>query len=156
MRRHDERGAILPVTVVLIGAFLLIASLVVDIGGDRIVRRDMQAVADLVALDMARRLDGSAEDAKEESLGRQSAIVEPTSVTMRLAIVDKNTGEFVAWAGPLDVPNAVQVWTTGGTAFRLLPTTPRSTNIQRSALAMIGPAIACVSVGAPLFGQRTH
>lgn len=162
---HDERGAILPATVVIIGVCLMIASLVIDVGGDRIVRRDMQALADVVALDVVRRLDGSAAGAyagynatgpsaallatvKQESLARQSAIVDPSAVTVRLAVVNKDSGEFVRWAGPSDIPNAVKVWTTGGTAFRLLPTTPRSTNIQRSALAMIGPPIACISAGA--------
>lgn len=58
-RADDERGAVavftaLLITTVLIGA----ASFAVDIGFQRMARRDMQAVADLVAMDMARKLDG--------------------------------------------------------------------------------------------------
>lgn len=58
-RADDERGAVavftaLLITTVLIGA----ASFAVDIGFQRMARRDMQAIADLVAMDMARKLDG--------------------------------------------------------------------------------------------------
>lgn len=58
-RAEDERGAVavftaLLITTVLVGA----ASFAVDIGFQRMARRDMQAVADLVAMDMARKLDG--------------------------------------------------------------------------------------------------
>ena len=42
--RRDERGAILPITIVLFASTLTLASFVIDIGGDRVVRRDMQSV----------------------------------------------------------------------------------------------------------------
>lgn len=166
MRRRDERGAALPATVIMMGVIMMIASLVIDIGGDRVVRREMQSIADLVALDVVRNLDGRVAgaypgfnasgpsgtlfaSAKTESLGRQGgAYADPDSVTVRLAVTDRDTGAFVRWAGAGDVPNAVRVWTTGSSAFRLLPTTPEATELQRSALAMIGPPIACISVGA--------
>ncbi|MFL6089765.1 MAG: pilus assembly protein TadG-related protein [Aeromicrobium sp.] len=165
-RRRDERGAIFPMTVVMMGVILLIASLVIDIGGDRLVRRDMQSTADIVALDVVRQLDGRAAGAytgfdasgssttllvtaKNESLGRQdSRLDHPDSVGVRLAVADKNTGAFLRWAASGDVPNAVRVYTTGSSAFRFLSTTPRRTSLQRSALAVIGPPVACISVGA--------
>jgi uncharacterized membrane protein len=167
-RRPDERGAILPITVVLIAVTLALASLVVDIGGDRVVRRDMQSVADLVALDVARTLDGRLAGAytgydstgpsatllataKAESLARQSGLLStPDTVRLRLAIADHITGAFIRWAGPEEVPNAVRAYATGSSAFRMLPATPESTNLERSALAVVGQPLVCVSAGSTL------
>jgi uncharacterized membrane protein len=166
MHRRDERGAVFPMTVLLMGVILLIASLVIDIGGDRLVRGDMQSMADVIALDVVRQLDGRTAGAytgydstgpsttllaaaKNESLARQdSHFADPDTVGVRLAVADKNSGAFVRWAASGDVPNAIRVYTTGSSGFRFLPTTPRRTNLERSALAMIGPPLACVSAGA--------
>ncbi len=58
-RERDERGAVAVFTALLISTVLLGAtSFTIDIGFKRVARRDMQAVADLVAMDMARKLDG--------------------------------------------------------------------------------------------------
>jgi len=166
VNRRNERGAIFPMTVGLMGVILLIASLVIDVGGDRIVRRDMQSMADVIALDVVRQLDGRTAGAyagysstgpsttllaaaKNESLARQdSHFADPDTVGVRLAVADKNSGAFVRWAASGDVPNAIRVYTTGSSGFRFLPTTPRRTQLERSALAMIGPPLACVSAGA--------
>jgi uncharacterized membrane protein len=168
LSRHDEHGAILPLTVFLLATTLTLASLVIDIGGDRIVRRDMQAVADVVALDLARGLDGrtaggytgysaTAPSAtlmsteKAESLSRQGGLLTaPDSVTVRLAIANQQTGAFLHWAGSAEIPNAVRVYATGSSAFRLLPSTPESSSLQRSALAMSGQPLVCISAGATL------
>jgi uncharacterized membrane protein len=168
MSRHDERGAIFPMTVLLMSVFLLIASLVIDVGGDRLVRRDMQSMADVIALDVVRQLDGRVAGAytgfdstgpsttllaaaKDESLARQdSHLTDPDTIGVRLAVADRSTGAFVRWAAAGDVPNAVRVWTTGSSAFRFLPSTPRRTALQRSALAFMGDPVACISAGATL------
>lgn len=58
-RARDERGAVAVFTALLTTTVLTgFASFAVDIGYHRMAARDMQAVADLVAMDMARRLDG--------------------------------------------------------------------------------------------------
>lgn len=54
--RREERGAVAVLTAALIVVVLAIAALVVDIGTQRVARRDMQALADTVALDMGRLL----------------------------------------------------------------------------------------------------
>lgn len=166
--RRDERGAILPLTVLVMTLTVTLASLAIDIGGDRVVRRDMQSVADVVALDLARNLDGRAASGysgfsatspsstlfatqKAASVSRQSGLLaNPNTVTARLAVANQQTGAFIRWAASSDIPNAVRVWSTGSSAFRILPTTPRSTNLQRSALAVIGQPIVCISAGATL------
>jgi uncharacterized membrane protein len=168
IRRRDERGVILPMTIVLMAAAVLLASLVIDVGGDRIVRRDMQSVADVVALDVARSLDGRAAGAytgfsatgpsttllsteAAASLARQSGLLaRPNAVTVRLAMANTQTGAFLRWATSTDIPNAVRVYATGSSAFRLLPSTTRSTTLQRSALAVVGQPLVCVSAGATL------
>ena len=58
-RARDERGAVAVFTALLTTTVLTgFASFAVDIGYHRMAARDMQAVADLVAMDMARNLDG--------------------------------------------------------------------------------------------------
>lgn len=56
--RPDEDGAVAPVVTIVITILLLIAALVIDIGLQRVGRADMQALADVVSLDLARELDG--------------------------------------------------------------------------------------------------
>jgi Flp pilus assembly protein TadG len=58
-RGRDERGVV-AITLALISCFVLIplAALAVDIGVQRVARTDMQSLADMVALDLARGLDG--------------------------------------------------------------------------------------------------
>lgn len=56
--RKDERGAVTLVVVVVLAIMMFGAAFVVDLGLQRVARSDMQAVADLVALDLARELDG--------------------------------------------------------------------------------------------------
>jgi uncharacterized membrane protein len=58
-RARDERGAVAIFTALLVSTVLVgMTSFTVDIGFQRVARRDMQAVADVVAMDMARKLDG--------------------------------------------------------------------------------------------------
>jgi uncharacterized membrane protein len=128
----------------------------------------MQSMADVIALDVVRQLDGRTAGAyagfdstgpsttllaaaKNESLARQdSHLADPDTVGVRLAVADRKTGAFIRWASAGEVPNALRVWTTGSSAFRFLPTTPRRTTLERSALAFMGEPVACISAGATL------
>lgn len=56
--REDERGAVTLVAVVVLAILMISSAFIVDLGLQRVARSDMQAVADLVALDLARELDG--------------------------------------------------------------------------------------------------
>jgi uncharacterized membrane protein len=74
-RVRDERGAVAVFTALLISTVLVGAtSFTVDIGFQRMARRDMQAVADLVAMDMARKLDGSTSAALKSNAAWKSAV----------------------------------------------------------------------------------
>ncbi|HET9422898.1 MAG TPA: hypothetical protein VFO49_17285, partial [Nocardioides sp.] len=73
MRRRDERGALIPVMGAMLVVLLLIAAMAVDLGVQRATRRDMQALADIVALDLARLLDGrTADEIKAGAGGKPS------------------------------------------------------------------------------------
>lgn len=56
---RDERGAVAPFVAVVMVLLVGLASFAVDLGYQRVAARDMQAVADIVAMDMARELDGT-------------------------------------------------------------------------------------------------
>ncbi|KRF17862.1 hypothetical protein ASG90_05895 [Nocardioides sp. Soil797] len=57
---RDERGAVAAlVAIVTVLVLVPLTSLAIDIGYQRVAARDMQAVADVVAMDMARQLDGT-------------------------------------------------------------------------------------------------
>ena len=59
MRRHSsEKGAVTMMTALFLVVIVGIAAMAVDLGMQRVSKRDMQALSDLVALDMARQLDG--------------------------------------------------------------------------------------------------
>lgn len=57
-RPRDERGAAAVVLAIMISLLVVVAAFAVDLGVQRVARRDMQALADVIALDMARQLDG--------------------------------------------------------------------------------------------------
>jgi len=157
-RERDERGAIAAATAVVMGCLLVIASLVIDVGRDRVVSRDMQAMADVIALDTVRQLDGrpvgefgntltAAKDASlQEQLG-SLITVDAGKVAVQPVLANRDTG---AWAPATtgQVPNAIRATVSGHSAIRFLPGTAARSDITRSAVAMIGPPIACISAGA--------
>ncbi|MEX0426436.1 pilus assembly protein TadG-related protein [Nocardioides sp. DS6] len=53
---RDERGAVALMVAISAAVLVLVASYCVDLGMQRVVRTDMQSVADVAALDMARKL----------------------------------------------------------------------------------------------------
>lgn len=116
------------VSVVLV-VLMLVAAMVVDLGMQRVVRSDMQSLADVVALDLARRLDGEStagelqipmETAAEESMRRNSSVIgfdsaDPPDLVITLGTTDSD-GEFVAVV-PAEVPTAVRVQASASVGF---------------------------------------
>ncbi len=115
-RARGERGAaavIMGVGLTLV--LVLIAAFAVDLGMQRTARRDMQALADVVALDLARNLDGRTKSglastmdaAMAKSLARnQETVGDVPDLDWDLGKLQD--GEFVP-VGDADVPTAVQV-----------------------------------------------
>lgn len=125
-RPRDERG-VMALAIALITCFTLvpIAAYAVDIGMQRVARRDVQAVADLVALDLARQLDGrtysqlqgNLQALADKSAARNSAGSVAPTVSAQLGRLDDNswtTSNPDAYFTPVNsdadgIPNAVKV-----------------------------------------------
>jgi uncharacterized membrane protein len=123
-RGRDERGVV-AITLALISCFVLIplAALAVDIGVQRVARTDMQSLADMVALDLARGLDGkttaaqwaaktpSLQQRADASRDRNDTTVgHPPTVTAEIGTFDPLAETFTPLPSTSDVvPNAVRV-----------------------------------------------
>ncbi|HSV40051.1 MAG TPA: hypothetical protein VLI04_14930, partial [Nocardioidaceae bacterium] len=118
-RRRDERGAVLMMSALMSMTFMLIAAMAVDLGVQRVARRDMQALADVVALDMARQLDGvkttsvlvvSTEwtNALAQSVARNGDTIGTAPNVTATAGKLNGTGDFVTTAAG-EIPSAVRI-----------------------------------------------
>jgi len=120
-RRTDERGAVTIMTALFLVVIVGVAALAVDLGMLRVGKRDMQALSDLVALDMARQLNGSTAavltsstawtDALAASKARNSSTLGATPVvSVEVGTLDEATRTFSALPNSsATVPNAVRV-----------------------------------------------
>lgn len=157
-RPRGESGVIAVVTA-LVTCFTLIpiATLAVDIGVQRVARRDIQSVADMVALDLARHLDGRTaqvivgglQDLADKSAARNSAGTGTMVVTPELGVVDENAfdeNDPDAYFTPVSgaqVPNAVKVTATTSVNFSIHG---GSGNVGRTSIAK-SQKYACFSIG---------
>lgn len=115
-RDRDERGAVAVIMGVgLTLVLLLIAAFAVDLGMQRTARRDMQALADVVALDLARNLDGRTRAALASTMDTEMAkSVARNDDTLGAApemtwdLGRMTDGEYAS-VGATEVPNAVRV-----------------------------------------------
>lgn len=149
-RDRSERGGVTLTVAFAMVALLGAASLALDLGLARVGVRDMQAVADLVALDQARLIDGRTEaqllaDANwskslAESAARNNDAYPAPTVTAELGKFAAST--FTPTAGG-DTPDAVKV-TAAGTVNYVLRQGDRL--VSRSAVAM-NDKTACIAVG---------
>ncbi len=152
-RRRAERGAVLPMVALLMSVLTMAASLAVDLGQQRVGRVDMQSLADVVALDLARQIDGRQaqviqadprwQHSRAESLSRNDATFGATpTVTAQLGTFATTTGTFSAAVGAT-VPTAVRVVASTRVAFSFRP---GEGAVSRAAVAM-ADSTACVMVG---------
>lgn len=160
LRRRDEHGVV-AVVVAIILCFTLIplAAYAVDIGVQRVARRDVQAVADVVALDLARQLDGrkysqlhgGLQNLADKSAARNSDGVGVPSVVPELGILDEDDYDPEnpeAYFTPIDsdadgIPNAVRVRASTAVDFALHG---GSGGVVRAAIAKAS-SVACFNVG---------
>ncbi|GAA3806100.1 TadG family pilus assembly protein [Nocardioides panacisoli] len=152
-RVEDERGASVVIVAVVMSVLLVAAAFAVDIGMQRVGRSDMQALADVVALDLARHLDGRSTSAlttelnteRDRSVARHDADYGSTTpnVTYQLGSLSPG-GTFVPGTDP---PSAVQVTasTTVGFVFGGLTGT-HGGGAQRQATAIANGG-ACFAIG---------
>lgn len=168
-RRRDERGAIIPMVALLLVVLIPSASLAVDLGMQRVVRRDMQGLADVVALDLVRLVDGrtaaqiragynglpTLDNATLRSVARNDNVLGDTpTVTVKLAHIDSTTGLLDTAGGVTrevtgtEVPNAIEVSARGSVDFAFAPGTGAAI---RTAIAVPAPS-ACFRLGSYAIG----
>ena len=103
---YAVRGAIIPMMAMLLVVLIPSTAIAVDLGMQRVVRRDMQALADVVALDLVRLVDGrnaaqinsgyhghaTLSVALVRSVARnQDVLGDSPQVTVKLAFMDPTT-----------------------------------------------------------------
>ncbi len=139
-----------PLVAVMLTVIIAVTALTVDIGRQRVARTDMQSVADVVALDLARELDGRSasaisstlQAAADRSLARNaSASGDGIAVTPELGTLSP-TGVFSVVSGSTK-PDAVRVTATTTVDFAFRPGTGGA---SRTAIATSHPQ-ACYKLG---------
>ncbi len=119
-RARSERGAVLPMVAIMLTVLMATGAFAVDLGMQRVARRDMQSLADAVALDVARLLDGGTagqvlsgaegrqalSDAAAESAARNDdrTLGEAPSVTAVLVRLDAAGAPVLVGDVPAPVP----------------------------------------------------
>ena len=164
----DERGAVLPIFALLLVVLLAAAAFAVDLGMQRVLARDLQGTADVVALDLARRLDaGTRADVEnlwhsgplDASLDRNTdnvGAIEQVDVEAGRLAAD---GSFTSIATS-EVPDAVRVTIAGRVPFAFTAGFggPASGPATRSAVATANglrpgaPGSACIRLGSFALG----
>lgn len=128
-----DRGAVIPIVALLLPVLMLMTGFAVDLGRQRTSRRDMQAAADVIALDMARLADGRvlsdiqlgggiqppAETALQQSADRNQ--VERAKITLVWGTWDAPTSSFMPVVDASVAPNAAQITTTESTDYYFQP-----------------------------------
>ena len=150
---RGDRGAIIPMVALLMSVLMGAAAMGVDLGQLRVGRVDMQSLADVVSLDLARQIDGRQtqvieadplwEQARQQSVARNNTTygTAPT-VTAQLGTFSTTTGTFTATTGAT-VPTAVRV--TASTSVSFAFRNGQGT-VARSAVAM-ADSTACFMLG---------
>ena len=155
-RRRGEDGVV-AIVVAIITCFTLIpvAALAVDIGVQRVARRDAQAVADLVAMDLARQLDGrtvsqlssTLQSLANKSAARQGATgftITPQLGTLGTYDPSNPDSYFVAMSASNGVPTAVKVTVAGSVKFTIQA--DKNGSVTRTAVAK-SSSDACFRLG---------
>jgi len=164
-----ERGATIPMVAILLVVLIPSTAVAVDLGMQRVVRRDLQALADVMALDLVRLVDGrtaaqihsgynghaTLSTALVRSLARNTDVLgDAPQVTVKLAFMDPTTHRLVTVVGPdgthvtkeatgVEVPTALEVTAAGGVDFAFAP---GRGNAVRVAVAVPSPS-ACFRLG---------
>jgi len=150
--QRDERGAVAPMTALLLVVVIAFTAFAVDLGLQRAAARDMQAVADAVALDTARSLptcDATAlQSAANQSLARQGQTIgQDSPLVVTPGHISPTTRQFVAGsnAGTCTAVR-IQAATTVQFAFAPVIGTDSGTAV-RSAVGTTDEPALCFSAG---------
>ena len=149
---ENDRGAVIPLVALVLVVLITMCAIAVDLGRLMVTRRDLQADADVISLDLVRHVDGRTRDQIENNsspawsnlitFSSQRNDIDPANVVVDLGVVDATTRVYTS-VGASAVPNAVKVTTTGSINYFFKPGGGTST---RSAVATVS-ASACYDVG---------
>lgn len=150
-RRPDESGSILPMTALVMVVVIGFTAFASDLGLQRVAARDMQAVADVVALDTARKLPtcttSTLETAANASLARQRPRLGDASPLVVTPGHLDSTGAFVAGAGTSGC-DAVRITAATTVDFAFAPVIGTdSGTASRTAVGARADAAVCFSAG---------
>lgn len=158
-RRPDERGAVALTVAFVMTALVGVASFAIDLGMQRVGIRDMQALSDVVALDLARELGGRTtaaieadpawEEAKDESVARNDDTLGGTPAVV--AVLGSTKTQVFEPTGPDETPDAVQVTSTSSVEYVLRG---GEGAVVRSAVARAKP-FACIRLGSFAVGLNS-
>lgn len=151
--QKDERGAVALFVALILAVLLSMTAIVVDLGMHRVTRADLQALADMVALDLAREIrgsrtqadlapagdTGSPSSAASKSIARNSDIL-GEGLTV---LVDWGSYEDGVWDTAEDPPSAVKVTASADTDYAVAD---GSSDTSRTAYA-VASSSACYRLG---------
>ncbi|WP_310962868.1 pilus assembly protein TadG-related protein [Nocardioides terrisoli] len=170
MKRHRREAGAVAIMMALIICFVLVpvAAFTVDIGMQRVARGDMQSLADVVALDLSRHLDGTTgADALLSEFNGPGGLAEKSAANNLDTVGDNAVRGVVAQVGTVDpakygtsgyftpitgstVPSAVRVTASTTVGFGLAKALPGggigSGGVSRSAIATASTS-ACFRLG---------
>lgn len=150
--RRSDHGAVVTIVALLIPVLLVMTAMAVDLGRQRADRRDMQAIADVIALDMSRLADGRTFEQIRDGSGAQPPAAAALAASAARNDIDPGKLEVIwgSWTNgtwqpwdpsalidPADpqVPNAVSVIARDATRYFFQPGEGR---VERSAIAVFG------------------
>ena len=146
-RGREDRGAVLLLTAIILPVLLLMTAFAIDLGRQRASRRDMQAKADVIALDLARLIDGSTiasainYSAPLAASAARNGITTAKVQSVQFGSLDQTTKKFIACTSC--IPSAVKVVTHDSVDFLFQR---GSSSVTRSAVG-IQQALAGFSIG---------
>jgi Flp pilus assembly protein TadG len=151
--RKDERGAVALFFALILSVLMGMTAIVVDIGMHRVTRGDLQALADMVALDLAREIRGSrtqadlapAGDTGNPSSAASKSIARNSDILGEGLVVQVDWGSYDGgnWDTATDPPSAVRVEASADTDFAV---TDGSSDTSRVAFA-VASSSACYRLG---------
>ena len=170
--RNDERGAVLVFVAIAMTVLIGSTALAVDIGQMTTENRNLQAVADSVALDAARVMNGQTVSQLSAAGGTFLTALSASAARNNFATADLTT-EFgtlspgwVAKTNATDVPTAVRITARGTTKFAFRPGSSVSTRtatalMENTAGFSIGSWLASIPSGGDgilnaVFGDAFH
>ncbi|MEQ6900669.1 hypothetical protein [Nocardioides sp. YIM 152588] len=122
--RRGQRGSIAVMAALTLSVAMVATAMTVDVGLQRVLRADLQTLADAIAMDLSRELTGepvgaydpaalaAIEAAKAASVDRNRAVVggpvDPADVDWEFVVRDRATGRH-APAGAAEVPTGIRV-----------------------------------------------